>query len=410
MRSVIKSLVFVLPCLYANSQGVYIDNAEIEVQNNASITIQGDLSSENDGKIENEGTVFLRNNLINNGGNTLFTNETSGTVILYGGNQEVLGTDSTVFYNLYFDGGLLTEKSLLISSTVINELDLNNQVMETNDNSLFMMNADPSSVYFNQGFVASNSLGGYFVRATNSTSEYLFPVGSKNLSPNLRLVSVFPLSNDTNYFEARLSPVGGAVDNSGVSNSGAVGPFDNNLKEASLGSINDSYYHNVHQLSGNSSADLDFYWSSNDGDFKTLAQWQSGEYVDAEPEFQIENAFGLDRRMTLKNYSNYNDDVFALAELNIIINIPGGVSVNNDNSNDILIINDLQYYPNNSISIFNRWGDMVFEAAPYQNDWQGQSNVSGTLGGEELSAGTYFYLFQLDEDSEPMKGFIELKR
>lgn len=94
-----------------------------------------------------------------------------------------------------------------------------------------------------------------------------------------------------------------------------------------------------------------------------------------------------------------------------IIKVPGGFSPNGDGNNDGFVIKGLELYPDNELVIFNRWGDEVFKAAPYRNDWAGQSEGKGlTLYGNELVEGTYFYILTLDKNTPPMKGYVELKR
>lgn len=43
----------------------------------------------------------------------------------------------------------------------------------------------------------------------------------------------------------------------------------------------------------------------------------------------------------------------------------------------------------NGVKILNRWGDQVFNATPYQQDW------TGRWKGEPLPAGTYYYLINV---------------
>jgi gliding motility-associated-like protein len=93
----------------------------------------------------------------------------------------------------------------------------------------------------------------------------------------------------------------------------------------------------------------------------------------------------------------------------VIVDVSNGVSPNSDGLNDFFEVTNLDAYPGNGLSIFNRWGDKVYELSPYMNEWNGQNNVGG-LGGEELPAGTYFYILELGEDQDPIKGYIELKR
>ncbi|MDB4443219.1 gliding motility-associated C-terminal domain-containing protein [Saprospiraceae bacterium] len=64
-----------------------------------------------------------------------------------------------------------------------------------------------------------------------------------------------------------------------------------------------------------------------------------------------------------------------------------GFSPNGDEVNQFFEIQGAENYPNNSLSIFNRWGNEVFQSDYYKNDWE------GTFNGARLISGTYFYLF-----------------
>ena len=89
--------------------------------------------------------------------------------------------------------------------------------------------------------------------------------------------------------------------------------------------------------------------------------------------------------------------------------VPTFLSPNQDGKNDILQILCLESgnFPDNTLKISNRWGDVVFEAAPYQNTWDGTWNGES---GKDLPDGTYFYFFQQDLNTEPQKGFITILR
>ncbi|MGB5498823.1 MAG: gliding motility-associated C-terminal domain-containing protein, partial [Maribacter sp.] len=79
-------------------------------------------------------------------------------------------------------------------------------------------------------------------------------------------------------------------------------------------------------------------------------------------------------------------------------------SPNGDGTNDFLIVNDIQDYPNNSIEIYDRYGNQVFEARPYDNTWD------GTRDNNDLPKGTYFYVLDLGDGSEISKGWIQIIR
>ena len=104
--------------------------------------------------------------------------------------------------------------------------------------------------------------------------------------------------------------------------------------------------------------------------------------------------------------------IFITVEEETTMDIPNGFSPNGDGINDVFYIEGLEKYPNNDIIIFNRWGNEVFSAQPYNNDWNGKS-VSGNLkvSGEVVVDGTYYFVLNLNEPGElPVNGFIELRR
>ena len=94
----------------------------------------------------------------------------------------------------------------------------------------------------------------------------------------------------------------------------------------------------------------------------------------------------------------------------IDFNIPEGFSPNGDGINDLFVIRGIDRYPSNTIVIYNRWGDKVFEASPYQNTWDGKTTMGLKVGGNELPIGTYFYVLNLGDGSNIYKGTIYLNR
>ena len=71
-----------------------------------------------------------------------------------------------------------------------------------------------------------------------------------------------------------------------------------------------------------------------------------------------------------------------------------GFSPNNDGVNDMFVLRAIHLYPNNSFTVFNRWGNVVFKADPYQNNWDGSATV-GVRIGEQLPTGVYYYILDL---------------
>ncbi|MBT8239483.1 MAG: gliding motility-associated C-terminal domain-containing protein, partial [Croceitalea sp.] len=79
-------------------------------------------------------------------------------------------------------------------------------------------------------------------------------------------------------------------------------------------------------------------------------------------------------------------------------------SPNGDGLNDVLILNCSNSYPNNSLQIYDRYGNSVYERNAYDNTWDG----TGDNG--NLPKGTYYYILDLGDGSEVVKGWIQIVR
>ena len=77
------------------------------------------------------------------------------------------------------------------------------------------------------------------------------------------------------------------------------------------------------------------------------------------------------------------------------IEVYNSVSPNGDGDNDIFRIRNIDFYPDNTLSIYNRWGIEVYRVTSYgQNDnfFKGFSDGRSTVSRDvELPEGTYFY-------------------
>ncbi len=85
-------------------------------------------------------------------------------------------------------------------------------------------------------------------------------------------------------------------------------------------------------------------------------------------------------------------------------------SPNNDGFNDRFEIECIENY-SNTVQVFSRNGNMVFQATNYQNNWDGIANVNGVLNkGEYLPSGTYYYVINIPELSRNLVGWLQLAR
>ena len=79
-------------------------------------------------------------------------------------------------------------------------------------------------------------------------------------------------------------------------------------------------------------------------------------------------------------------------------------SPNGDGINDTWYIENIKYYPNNEVTIYNIYGNIVFTKQGYNNDWQ------GTYNDAPLPDGTYFYVIKINKESPSIKGSLDILR
>ena len=85
--------------------------------------------------------------------------------------------------------------------------------------------------------------------------------------------------------------------------------------------------------------------------------------------------------------------------------VPNIITPNGDGLNDYLVIDEID--PNNNQSelvIYNQWGDLVYKANPYKNDWGGQ------FKSQPLPDGTYYYIFTREVGGTAVAGFVTIFR
>ncbi|MFT5580832.1 MAG: putative repeat protein (TIGR01451 family)/gliding motility-associated-like protein [Psychromonas sp.] len=105
------------------------------------------------------------------------------------------------------------------------------------------------------------------------------------------------------------------------------------------------------------------------------------------------------------------DDAYDKDQCRFIVSVPEAISPNGDGFNDKLVITGLEYIPDNTLRIFNRWGDLVYERSDYQNDWEGTSESSMNIGNGELPNGTYYYVLETNSEIYGViKGFIYTRK
>ncbi|MNJ85101.1 hypothetical protein D3C87_25680 [compost metagenome] len=93
------------------------------------------------------------------------------------------------------------------------------------------------------------------------------------------------------------------------------------------------------------------------------------------------------------------------------ITIPNAFTPDGDGTNEVWVIEGIEKYPDNQLTIYNRWGNLVFTADRYLNTWGGTSNSDLNIGGEQLPTGTYYYVIDTkDAAAGILKGYVYIQR
>ena len=95
------------------------------------------------------------------------------------------------------------------------------------------------------------------------------------------------------------------------------------------------------------------------------------------------------------------NNIILKEQLNECLIIPNAFTPNQDGINDTWIIENIELFPAAFIYVFNRWGQKIWQGRP-GDEWDGK------LNGKQLPAGTYLYIINLFDGSEPYKGTVTI--
>ncbi len=87
------------------------------------------------------------------------------------------------------------------------------------------------------------------------------------------------------------------------------------------------------------------------------------------------------------------------------ITFPSGFTPNGDGVNDVWNLSFIEDFPNTTVKVFNRWGEILFESVGYKIPWDGKYD------NKPVPVGTYYYIIDLKTDRfDPFTGPITIMR
>jgi gliding motility-associated-like protein len=105
------------------------------------------------------------------------------------------------------------------------------------------------------------------------------------------------------------------------------------------------------------------------------------------------------------NYAiTYVDGTLTITPAFINVSIPNTFTPNGDGINDVWNIGALSNYPQCTVSIFARNGNVIFRSKGYPKAWD------GTYKGSPVPTGTYYYVIDLQAEQQTLSGYVTVLR
>lgn len=376
-----KWLVFiVILCpIVLFGQGFYIKNgATVSVEENFILAVSDSLV--NQGTLINNGSLVMGGVWLNTGtyipGDGRITFNSTST-------EQIINHNAQAFSWLTIEGGGV--KKFLADIVVERELILNDGIMVAENNSKIIFDSDVIIT------------GGSDVAHVNGAVQHS-GAGTK----------LFPLGNGSVYLPVQLNNLTGSPEvrvSVTELNGSIILPTS-----SSLNAISDQRYFTVEPVSGSlQNATVTLPVRNEDAlGVGNIVIVQSSNLTDPFTNLGPATLTGSLSNGTISSTLAPTEVLLALARADVSgILVYNAIAPNGYEANRYMQIANL---PEGSIvTIFNRWGDKVFEMAGYDDTVAGKRFEGVGLDGKELPSGNYFYKIELP-DASPLTGFLSLKR
>lgn len=295
------------------------DGGVVHVTSGAVLYVEGGIDNHNDGLLNNGGTIHFSENWSSNTAVSDDVDALDGTFVFEGAYPDVYGSGNVAFPSVKLSPATIRTRQIETDVSISQIFDLTEAEWATGSNVATVLNTDPDAILREDGFVSSDSIGGYLSRKTDRIADYIYPVGADGATlrsgvMRYRPVIITPVVDADNEYAVRFANIDATDDRT----DGGVG-FDRSLRDPTLTKINDLFYYNVDRFEGTSPADIKFYYQLTDGRYSTVAQVQEDSvWRDQLGSVEINvnvplHTEGMDRVAIIEEHDDFTQPVFAQA-------------------------------------------------------------------------------------------------
>ena len=379
------ALMFIGARYSAHSQGFYNQGALITISSNTTMVVPDSIV--NNGEITNNGNLVVQGTWINNNQ----YNSGTGSMTLASSTPQVLNHNDQSLTQLTISGGgdKIFEQDFVVEDELILE-----------DGLLISVNG--ARVIVNQGAsITGASNDSYIVGEIihQGTGNKYFPVGTLDAFLPFELIDV-----------EGINPEVGLTASADNINLDVVGSLDEVSSRWfwQLQVLGGEYFGSPVRLAVNQesfSSGIEQYVVAealtSENPFRSLGQEEfSGDSFDGFVQSSLKGVGGI--------YAIGLDA--SIVEESPPIGVFNAVTPNGDNRHEFLKIENIEYYPDNQVVIFNKLGNKVFEINGYDNLENVFSGFGNVIDTELLSNGTYYYLIDKKDGSKAISGYFVLSK